>query len=539
LSSHDANPFQFLFQSHVGLIITAKALGVAHNQAQSIEASFAILVQFGEYLPRDIDDGKLRHAIDHMNNILRSTSDETICNMQESNDKKMTALIDLYEYLAHVLQYFKPILVSSVSLRIVELTMITGLSAKSPLAFAHFGGVLSSIGYVSEACRLGEFHAIMLCAHCCITLSVHACCIMHCSLSIGKLALKLVDKKGSLRYKSSVICFVYERILWATEPMQLLVEAHSLGHKAGQQSGDIVFAFKNLGHAILTDYVAGQILDTFQMNLLEFLTKLQIHGLQVFSKNPLLLLSQVMVLKEGLHMSSVAHVDNMPTEPEILADARSGPSVSTMGKLHHITRAFLFRQTNDILLQLNTSESDNENFQQLHFVFGSFFEGLASFLLARQTSPIESTKWSEKGQLMLTKILCRSDHSLWNWENKTLLLEAECMHTKGDFGRARTLYDDAIRSAREHKFIHEEAIASELAGSFYFERGFHQKSYAYLVHSVECYEKWGADAVARRVQAFVREKFIEGADQFESNAVTSLEHLFVSIQGSKNKRREG
>jgi hypothetical protein len=59
------------------------------------------------------------------------------------------------------------------------------------------------------------------------------------------------------------------------------------------------------------------------------------------------------------------------------------------------------------------------------------------------------------------------------------------------------------------------------------------------VHSVECYEKWGAHAVARRVEAFVREKIIHGADQFESNAGVSLEHLFVSIQGSKNKRREG
>lgn len=100
----------------------------------------------------------LRSNIDDMNNILRSVSDDMICTMQESYDKKVTALIDLYENLAHVLQYFKPCLVGSVSLRLVELTMKAGLSPKSPLAFAHFGGVLSSRGFVNEGCRLGELH---------------------------------------------------------------------------------------------------------------------------------------------------------------------------------------------------------------------------------------------------------------------------------------------------------------------------------------------------------------------------------------------
>lgn len=141
------------------MIITAKALGVAHRQEQSIEASMAILAQFGENLPSDIGDDMVRSNIEHMNSMLRSTSDDMICNMKESNDKKMNALIDLYENLAHVLQYSKPCLVGSVSLRIVALTMEIGLSPKSPLAFSHFGGVLSSIGFVNDGCRLGELHS--------------------------------------------------------------------------------------------------------------------------------------------------------------------------------------------------------------------------------------------------------------------------------------------------------------------------------------------------------------------------------------------
>jgi hypothetical protein len=144
------------FHNSLGLCISAKALGVVpHLQDKSIESSFEILLQFGEELPCSMGD-KPRTDIDKMNNILQSTPDDMILNMQENNDKKMTTLINLYATLAHVLQFKKPWLVGSVSLRMVELTMKTGLSAKSPLAFAHFGGVLVTAGRIDDGCRLGE-----------------------------------------------------------------------------------------------------------------------------------------------------------------------------------------------------------------------------------------------------------------------------------------------------------------------------------------------------------------------------------------------
>ena len=144
--------------AYSGLSTAAKALGVAYHHEQSVKSCFAILVQFGEDLPRVMGDGTLRADIDKMNYILQSTSDDMIYSMQGNSDKKMATLVNLYANLAHVVHYFQPWLVGSVSLRMVAVTIKTGLSAKSPLAFAHFGGVLSSIGYVNEGCRLGELH---------------------------------------------------------------------------------------------------------------------------------------------------------------------------------------------------------------------------------------------------------------------------------------------------------------------------------------------------------------------------------------------
>ncbi len=320
------------------------------------------------------------------------------------------------------------------------------------------------------------------------------------------------------------------------------MEAHLLGHKAGQLSGDVHYSCTNMTVVIQTGYVAGQSFDIVQKNILNFISMLQMNCVQIFFKYPLLLLSQIMVLKGGLHMSGVAHVDNMPTEGEILAHASSGPTIFAQGKLNHLTRAFLFRKLDNASLYIDISGEFAESCHQLTplYLFGYFIEGLTSFQLARQSNDnIESANWIERGQSVLAKMRCWSEHSQWNWENKMLLLKAESMYTKGEFKSAGPLYDDAIRSAREHKFVHEEAIASELAGIFYYEGGFRQKSYSYLAHSVKSYEEWGAHAVARRVETDMRGYFGTDIDQLESIADASLENLFASRQGSRKKRQEG
>ena len=98
----------------------------------------------------------MRSKIDQMVYILRSMSDDAIYNMKESKDKKTNTLLNLYANLSHFMQHVKPWLIGSLSLRMVEITMNSGLGSKASIAFAYFGGVLISIGLVYEGRRLGE-----------------------------------------------------------------------------------------------------------------------------------------------------------------------------------------------------------------------------------------------------------------------------------------------------------------------------------------------------------------------------------------------
>jgi predicted ATPase/signal transduction histidine kinase len=86
-----------------------------------------------------------------------------------------------------------------------------------------------------------------------------------------------------------------------------------------------------------------------------------------------------------------------------------------------------------------------------------------------------------------------------NFENLAALLSAEIARIEGRDLDAMRLYEEASRSARASDFIHNEALANELAGRFYGARGFEKSARVYLQDARYCYLRWGADGKVRRL----------------------------------------
>src|SRR5262249_48204656 len=86
-----------------------------------------------------------------------------------------------------------------------------------------------------------------------------------------------------------------------------------------------------------------------------------------------------------------------------------------------------------------------------------------------------------------------------NFENRASLIAAEIARLEGRQLDAERLYEAAIRSAREHEFVQNEALATELAARFYASRGFHTIAEAYLRHARDGYLRWGADGKVRQL----------------------------------------
>jgi PAS domain S-box-containing protein len=113
-----------------------------------------------------------------------------------------------------------------------------------------------------------------------------------------------------------------------------------------------------------------------------------------------------------------------------------------------------------------------------------------------------------------------------NFENRAALVAAELARIEGQELRAMQLYEQALRSARANGFVHNEALATELAARFYGTRGFDKSARAYLRDARSCYLQWGADGKVRQLDeryAHLRDEPPRAGPTL--TALTPFEHL--------------
>jgi len=133
-----------------------------------------------------------------------------------------------------------------------------------------------------------------------------------------------------------------------------------------------------------------------------------------------------------------------------------------------------------------------------------FFDGISCLLLARQTN---QAKYRIVGEQAIETMTIWVKYSKWNFENKLRLLQAELHYLNEELEQAVTAYTAAINSARQHKFIHEEALAFELYGTFLVETKELDRGYAQLEVSLQKYIEWGAFKKADDLRKFMKVVF--------------------------------
>jgi diguanylate cyclase (GGDEF)-like protein/PAS domain S-box-containing protein len=125
-----------------------------------------------------------------------------------------------------------------------------------------------------------------------------------------------------------------------------------------------------------------------------------------------------------------------------------------------------------------------------------------------------------------------------NFACKQLLVAAEVAEIDGDELTAERLFEQAIQAARKSGFIHWEAMANEAAARFHAIRGLRTVSHAYLREARYCYERWGADAKVRRLDALYpwlggetpveKETIAVRAEQLDVMALFKAQHAISS-----------
>jgi PAS domain S-box-containing protein len=113
-----------------------------------------------------------------------------------------------------------------------------------------------------------------------------------------------------------------------------------------------------------------------------------------------------------------------------------------------------------------------------------------------------------------------------NFGHRAALVEAELAHMEGRDLEAMRLYRLAARSARDHRFVHIEALAYELTARFYAAHEVEDVAHLYWSKARYCYLRWGADGKVRQLdELYPQLKEGEQAPGPTGTITTPVEHL--------------
>lgn len=119
-----------------------------------------------------------------------------------------------------------------------------------------------------------------------------------------------------------------------------------------------------------------------------------------------------------------------------------------------------------------------------------------------------------------------SEHCPQNFASRMALVGAEIARLDGHEHDAERLYDQAIRTARENGFVHLEALACELAASFYATCGLEAFALVFIRHARDGYLRWGADGKVRQLeQIYPQLRSNEAAPAAPRTIETAVEQL--------------
>jgi PAS domain S-box-containing protein len=345
----------------------------------------------------------------------------------------------------------------------------------------------------------------------------------------GKLSLELLNRYGSDRFKIRVYTCLGHHIDPWNRHMKYGREWLHLAFAAAPEVGDLAFAAYNCASIVANLLASGEQLSALQHEAeLALQTARKIgYGMAVDFVG-----SQLAYIRALRGFTANLNSLDSPDFDESAAEERLEHEI----ELSAAKFRFWLRKLQACFLagDYRAAVAAANKVQQLAWRSQSFLE-VAEYpfyaaLALAQFYPVTGAE-EQIESLNTIKAYCELLHA-WsrncpeNFEDRAALVGAEIACIEDRALDAERLYERAIRSAQTNGFVHNEALANELAARFYAARDFEKIAHAYLRDARYCYLRWGADGKVRQLDElypYLREE--ERAPGPTSTIGASVEHL--------------
>ncbi len=434
---------------------------------EAIDVALEALKKLGEKLPSSPHNGHIFYNFLKTRLSLINKSPDMLENFPAMENSKAIAAVQIYFQAFHVTAVAAPKFTPVFMFKTFLLIMKYGNPTVAPFIYAGYSLMLCS-----------EFGDIPL------------------GLKFARLATRLLEKdefkSQTVRTRFIVNCYAN---IWQHHPKQDLRELKE-GLEFGIASGDFEFAAQSIhlycGHSF---YVGKNLseLDTEMRNTNKEIKILQQEA--ILNINCIFHQTVLNFLGESK--------DPCYLEGEIYSEKKMFPLYqSTNNKnafcityLNKMRLCYLFYNFEDAYKYARKTEKYLDAVRGLLLVpWFHFYDSLAHIAVYKNETRKNQKKILARVTASLKKMKKWAQIVPVNHEHTYLLVKAERARILGKETLATDLYNQAIESANRHDYIHEEALAWELAAKFYNEKGQIPLASNYLCQALACYEKWGAKA---------------------------------------------
>ncbi|WP_438006676.1 AAA family ATPase [Sorangium sp. So ce321] len=339
--------------------------------------------------------------------------------------------------------------------------------------------------------------------------------------AFGQLAIELVRRFDAIELESKIFTLNYVAIHHWKRHLKETIEPVRHAVQVGLETGDIEYAgYSSSQHSTYT-FFAGEDLETAEQRMT--------HSIELASKlKQQYQLYYVKIWKQLVRSLRDPSAEKLRLVGESFDETTMIPCLG-----HNRTSVFCVYLAKGMLLYyfgepklayecLRTGEEYRDAVGFVTVVEQNLYLSLSILAAFDRLSKDEQDVALAKVDVNQQTLEMWASSCTENNRHKHHLVSAELARVKRSVIEAMDFYDRAIEGARKHGYIQEEALACELASSFYRSLGRHEIAQHYMTMAYRGYAIWGADAKCQSLIAAHPHLMLEGTpDQSTSVTITA------------------
>ena len=307
------------------------------------------------------------------------------------------------------------------------------------------------------------------------------------------LGIKLADKYEDLTSKAVVSQFHANAISPWLMHIKLSESINYEGANAGLQAGDFLINGYTYTYNLYNIIYQAKSLDSLLQEAsqsLQFAQKTQ----NSWAKNCILAAKIIIQNLLGLTEDKFHFATKQTSEAEFLTTCQTEqtPAAVCFYQIFKAQVLYLYGQSPNLSYLEETEKLTAFIPGTISIAKLNFYYSLTLASLYPQAEETEKEKYWHKLEANQQQLKAWAEQCPANFIHQYLLVAAEMTRLSGNWYEAIDLYDKAIKSAKENEFIHEEALANELAAKFWFAQEKPDFAQIHLKKARQCYQIWGA-----------------------------------------------